>query len=107
MWRMHTRLVLVLYVVACDDAVSIEPLDPAQVHAPVFHFSHFQFRRIWRFCAIDGEDTRLTHQTVIFRCCGVICTHHPESLLSIHMWNTINVKYTLYSELNESSTLSV
>lgn len=59
-WRMHTWLVLVLNIVAGDDAVSIEPLDPAQVHAPVFHLSHFQFRGIWRFCAMDGEYTSLT-----------------------------------------------
>lgn len=69
--RMHTWLVLVLNVIAGDDAVSIKPLDPAQVHASVFHLSHFQFRGIWRFCAMDGEDTRLTHQKIIFWCCCV------------------------------------
>lgn len=46
----RTRLVLIFDVVAGDDAVAIEPLDPAQVHTAVLHLSHLQLRRVRRLC---------------------------------------------------------
>lgn len=47
-WR--TRFILVLDVVAGDDAVAVEPLRPPQVHAAIFDLSNLQLRRIRGFC---------------------------------------------------------
>lgn len=125
-FRIHTRLVLVLYVIAGDDAVSIEPLDPAQIHAPVLHLPHFQFRWIWWFCVCVcvreryrrwelftnkliwlRADSTFCQWTVDITSCTVLRGLMLQRTKEVCEVCAVCAGDTLHSELDEPSTLSI
>lgn len=122
-----TWLVLILYVIAGDDAVSIEPLDPAKVHAPVLHLPHFQFRGIWWFCMFvwerekTREEVRAFPQQYLPKFLIDLIQWHSPTGLHVHIYSimrpcasvnwrrlcTVCAEDTLHSELDEPSALSI
>lgn len=43
----RTCFVLILYIVGGNDAISIKPLCPPEIHTTIFYFSHLQLWRVW------------------------------------------------------------